>query len=180
MMATEVLLPSSFDIATELLIAQLLEEDLANVEHGKVAEQLQLNLMVHDSPEPPQPHSQKVNDRPETDEDVAARMLVDSARITGDSAYAQSLNAFDVASYQLAQKLAAAEKKLMLDAEFARRLQAAEDSGDIDTDAPEMQDADKCVTEYPSLAGSKCLPFDLPSVLGSELVTSILVCSVYC
>jgi hypothetical protein len=51
MMATEVLSPSSFDISTELLIAQLLEEDLANIEHGKVAEQLQLNLILHDDPD---------------------------------------------------------------------------------------------------------------------------------
>lgn len=149
-MTAQVLSQSSFDIATELLIAQLLEEDLANVEHGKVAEQLQLNLILYGSPEPPQPHSQQDDNGPESDEDVATRMLVESARLTGDAAYAQSLNSFDIASYQLAQKLAAAEKKIILDTEFAKRLQAAADSGDIDTDAPEMQDADKCVAEHPS------------------------------
>lgn len=150
MMAAEASPPSSFDIETELLIAQLLEEDLANIGHGKVAEELQLNFILYDSPEPPQPHSQKVDDGPETDEDAAARMFVESARLTGDAAYAQSLNSFDVASYQLAQKLAAAERKIVLDAEFAKRLQAAVDSGEIDTDAPEMQDADKCVAGHPS------------------------------
>ncbi|KAF9788557.1 hypothetical protein BJ322DRAFT_1049631 [Thelephora terrestris] len=155
MMAAEVLPPSSFDILSELLIAQLLEEDLANIEHGKAAEHSQLNLILHDSPESPQPHSEKVDDEPEADEVVAARLLVESARLTGDAAYAQSLhNSFDVASYQLAQKLAAAEKKIMLDAEFAKRLQAAEDGGEIDVDDPEMQDADK--------------------VLGSDVITSIL------
>ena len=154
-MATEVLPPSSFDIATELLIAQLLEEDLANVEHGKVAEQLQLNLILYDSPEPPGPHSQKVDEEPQSDEDVAARMFVESARLTGDSAYAQNLNSFDAASYQLAQKFAAAEKKIMLDAAFARRLQAVVDSGELDTDAPDMQDADKCVADRPSLVISR-------------------------
>ena len=156
MMATEVLSPSSFDISTELLIAQLLEEDLANIEHGKVAEQIQLNLILHGTPETTQPHSQEVGDDPDTDEDLAMRMFVESARITGDSAYAQSLyDPFDVASYQLAQKLAAAEKKIMLDAEFAKRLQAVHDAGGTDTDAPEMQDADRCVAGRPSLLVSR-------------------------
>ena len=151
MMATEVLSPSSFDISTELLIAQLLEEDLANIEHGKVAEQLQLNLILCDTPGTTQPHSQEVDDNPETDEEVALRMFVESARITGDAAYAQSLhNSLDIASYQLAQKLAAAEKKVLLDAEFAKRLQALDDAGELDTDDPEMQDADKCVADRPS------------------------------
>ncbi|KAF9652364.1 hypothetical protein BDM02DRAFT_3089237 [Thelephora ganbajun] len=155
MLATEVSELSSFDISTELLIAQLLEEDLANIEHGKVAEQIQLDLVLYDDPDITQPHSQKVDDEPDTDEDLAIRLFVENARVTGDAAYAQSLhNSFDVASYQLAQKLAAAEKKIMLDAEFAKRLQAANDSGEIDTDAPEMQDADK--------------------VLGSEIVSNIL------
>lgn len=154
-MAAEVLPPSSFDIATELLIAQLLEEDLTNIERGKVAEKLQLNLILDDSPELPQPHSRKVDDGPKTDEEMATRMFVESARLNGDSAYAQSLNSFDVASHHLAQQLAAAEKKIMLDAEFARRLQAAEDSGEVDTDSPDMQDVDKCVAELPSLVTSR-------------------------
>ena len=149
MMATEVLSPSSFDISTELLIAQLLEEDLASIEHGKVAEQLQLNLILG-TPNTNQPHSQVVDDGPETDEDVAMRMFVESARVTGDAAYAQSLhNSLDIASYQLAQKLAAAEKKILLDAEFAKRLQALDDAGELDTDDPEMQDADRYVAECP-------------------------------
>ena len=152
MMATKVSSPSSFDISTELLIAQLLAEDLANIEHGKVAEQVQLNLILYGTPETPQPHSQKVDDAPDTDEDLAMRMFVESARVTGDFAYAQSLHdTFDVASYQLAQKLAAAEKKIMLDAEFAKRLQAVGDAGQVDTDAPEMQDADRCVAGRPPL-----------------------------
>jgi len=156
MMATEVLPLSSFDISTELLIAQLLEEDLASIEHGKVAEQLQLNLILDDTPDTTQPHSQEANHDPETDEEVALRMFVESARVTGDAAYAQSLhNSVDIASYQLAQKLAAAEKKILLDAEFAKRLQAVDDAGEIDTDDPEMQDADRCVAERPSLPMSR-------------------------
>lgn len=161
MMATEVLSPSSFDISTELLIAKLLEEDLANIEHGKVAEQLQLNLILYDTPDTTQPHSRgvanEVTNDADTDEDMAMRMFVESARTTGDAAYAQSLhNSSDIASYQLAQKLAAAEKKFMLDAEFAKRLQAAVDSGEFDTDAPEMQDADGCVAEPSSLLVPRC------------------------
>jgi len=154
-MATKALSQSSLDISTELLIAQLLEEDLASIENGKAAEQFQLDLILYDDPDVTQPHSQEVDDDPETDEDVAIRMFVESARVSGDAAYAQSLNSFDVASYQLAQKLAAEDKKTMLDAEFAKRLQAAVDSGKIDTDAPEMQDADKCVAERPSLLMSR-------------------------
>jgi len=154
-MATEVLSPSSFDISTELLIAQLLEEDLANIEHGKAAEQLQLNLILYDKPDIAQPHSQKVDNGPDSDEDVAMRMFVENARVTGDAAYAQSLqSSFDVASYQLAQQLSAAEKKIMLDAEFAKHLQAAENSGEINMDAPEMQDVDRCVAQRPSLPTS--------------------------
>ena len=155
MMTTEALLRSSLNISTELLVAKLLQEDLANIENGKVAEQLQLHLILYDDPDITQPQSQKVDDDPETDEDVALRMLVESARISGDAAYAQSLNSSDVASYQLAQKLAVADKKTMLDAEFSKRLQAAVDGGEIDTDAPEMQDADKCVAERPSLLMSR-------------------------
>jgi len=161
MMASEVL-SSSFDIPTELLIAQLLEEDLANIGHGKVAERMQLNLMLFDNPDVTQPHPQKVD--PDTDEDVAARMFVENARVTGDAAYAHSLhNSFDAASYQLAQKLHAAEKKIMLDAEFAKRLQAAEDSGEVDTDAPEMQDVDRCVAERPSSSMLRPWPFCVSS-----------------
>ena len=155
MMAAEVLSPSS-DISTELLIAQLLEEDLANIRHGKIAEQMQLNLILYNNTDTPQPHSQKVDDNPDTDEDVATRMFVESARMTGDAAYAQSLHAsVDVASYQLAQKLAAAEKKIMLDAEFSKWLQAAEDSGEIGADVLNMQDADKCVAGRSSLLMSR-------------------------
>ena len=157
MMATKVVPPSSIDISTELLIAQLLEEDLANIGHGKVAERLQLNLILYDTPDIAQPHSQKLDDDLDTDGDVATRMLVKSARVTGDAAYAQNLhNSFDAASYQLAQKLAAAETKIMLDAEFAKRLQAVHDAGEVDTDAPEMQDADKYVAECPSPLLSRC------------------------
>ena len=178
MMATEVLPPSSIDIETELLIAKLLEEDLTTIENGKVAEQLQLNLVLHGDPNTTQPHSQKVDNDPDTDEDAAIRMLAESARVTADAALAQSLyNPFDVASYQLAQKLAAAEKKIMLDAEFAKRLQAADDSGEIDADAPEMQDADRCVAERPSLLVSRSSPV-CPSVYLARRSSAVYWCAV--
>lgn len=178
MMTTEVLPPSSIDIETELLIAKLLEEDLTTIENGKVAEQLQLNLVLHGDPNTAQPHSQKVDNDPDTDEDAAIRMLAESARVTADAALAQSLyNPFDVASYQLAQKLAAAEKKIMLDAEFAKRLQAADDSGEIDADAPEMQDADRCVAERPSLLVSRSSPV-CPSVYLARRSSAVYWCAV--
>ena len=143
MMATNALstLP---DAPTQLLIARLLEEDRASIENGKVAQRLQFDLVLHknSNPKAPQPHFQEVD----TGEEVA--IFTKSAGVTAGAV--QSLhNSFDVASYQLAQKLAAAEKKIMLDAEFARRLQAASDSGQIDVDAPEMQDMDRCVAERP-------------------------------
>lgn len=142
------------DIPTQLLIARLLEEDLTSIENGKVAEKLQLDLVLYSDPnsKTPQPHFQEVD----TNEEVAMQMFTESARVTADTVLAQSLhNSLDIASYQLAQKLAAAEKKIMLDAEFARRLQAASDSGQIDMDAPEMQDADRCVAGRPWLMASR-------------------------
>ena len=147
MTATDTL-PTPPDILTQLLIARLLEEDMTSIENGKVAEQLQLDLILHSNSNPKvlQPHFQEVD----TDDEVAMRMFTKSARVTTDAVVAQSLhNSLDVASYQLAQKLAAAEKKIMLDAEFAKRLQAAIDGGQIDTDAPEMQDVDRCVAGRP-------------------------------
>lgn len=53
-------------------------------------------------------------------------------------------------THQLAQKLAAAEKKIALYAELAGRLQAACDTGGIDVDPPETQGADRCVAGRPS------------------------------
>ena len=47
------------------------------------------------------------------------------------------------ASRQYAQKLAAAEKKCALDAEFARRLQAAINEGHDDDDDFDMRDAER-------------------------------------
>ena len=158
-MATKVLAPSSSDFETELLIAQLLEDDLATIENGTVAEQLQLNLVLYDDSDAAnisRPHSQKVDDDPDTDGDVATRVFAESAGVTADAALAQSLvNSFGVGSYQLAQKLITAEMKIMLDAEFAKRLQAAANGGEIDTDAPEMQDAGRYVMELPSLLVSR-------------------------
>ena len=56
----------------------------------------------------------------------------------------------------MAQSLpVAAEENNTLGTEFAKRLQAADDTGEIDMDAPEMQDADWCVVEHPSLSVSK-------------------------
>jgi large subunit ribosomal protein L40e len=45
---------------------------------------------------------------------------------------------------------------VVVDAEFAKRLQAVHDAGEVDTDGPEMQDADKYVAECPSPLLSRC------------------------
>jgi hypothetical protein len=133
---------SSNDLSTELLISQLLEEDLRSIEYGKYAEQLQLDEFPADSSTPQLKEPSFVDD-----EETAVRLFVQGSRLSTDAACAEllqhSVDVSNVASQQLAQKLAAAERKYLLDAEFAKRLQAADDGGEVDTDDPQMQDAER-------------------------------------
>ena len=52
-------------------------------------------------------------------------------------------------TFRLAQKLAAAERRIKLDAELAKYLQAVEDDGETYADAPEVQDVDRRVATRP-------------------------------
>ncbi|KAI0765331.1 hypothetical protein C8Q74DRAFT_1287700 [Fomes fomentarius] len=93
-----------------------------------------------------------------TDEDVVLDVLAAEISANKNAAVAQALQHADdsnmAASRQYAQKLAAAEKKYALDAEFARQLQEAIDNGDDDDDDLDMRDAE--------------------SVLGQDAIESIL------
>ncbi|KDQ60169.1 hypothetical protein JAAARDRAFT_597882 [Jaapia argillacea MUCL 33604] len=137
------------DALTELLIAQLLQEDLRDAAATKEAEKIQLDLVLADSAMrkghiPKRSYNTRSN-TPPADGDVALELLAADARLTGDAVYAQSLQLSDeasvVANMQFAMRVAAAEKKALLDAEFARRLQSADEEG-MDTDDPQMMDAE--------------------------------------
>ncbi|KAI0360484.1 hypothetical protein OH77DRAFT_1501240 [Trametes cingulata] len=133
------------DMLTELLIAQMLEEDMRHLEDMRAAEQLQLGEALRTSALaagrfPKRSHPTKLG---HSDQDVALEILSAEVIANKDAVIAQALQHQEdsnlVASRQYAQKLAAAEKKCALDAEFARRLQQALDDGDEDV---EMRDAE--------------------------------------
>ncbi|KAF7350397.1 RBR-type E3 ubiquitin transferase [Mycena venus] len=131
------------DILSGLLIAQLLEEDLRLLESTKEAERLQLDQVLAVSARAkgriPKFSTSAPGISGKDDEDVALEILAEDARVSSDAAFAQRVQASTIADMQYAQKVAAAEKKLMLDAEFARRLQAVDDEGQ-DTD--QVKDAE--------------------------------------
>ncbi|KAI0674525.1 hypothetical protein C8Q78DRAFT_1015358 [Trametes maxima] len=133
------------DMLTELLIAKMLEDDMRALENARAAEELQLSEAMQSSalaagrfPRRVQPVSLGVSD-----EDVAFDILSSEILANKDAAIAQAMQHAEdsnvIASKQYAQKLAAAEKKCALDAEFARRLQEAMNNGEEDID---MRDAE--------------------------------------
>jgi hypothetical protein len=79
------------------------------------------------------------------DGDLALAIFVADARLTSDAAYVESLQLSEeasfVASRQYAQTVGAAEKKLLLDTEFARKLQDAENAGTAKSGV--LEDADR-------------------------------------
>lgn len=143
---TEVLGNGNNDMLSELLIAKLLEEDVRLLENARAAEELQLNETIASSaladgrfPKKGGYKSGGVRGAPSIqrpDEDIVIEVLAAEINATKDALIAQSLqHASDsnmASSRQYAQKLAAAEKKNLLDAEFARRLQQAIDDGEDD------------------------------------------------
>lgn len=166
---------SNADVLSELLVAQLLEEDLRDLEYIKQAERLQLDQLIADSSKGGR-RIPKFSKAPSSDnEDIAVRLMVEDARLSSDALYAQALqhstDVNNVASLQLAQSLAAAEKKIRLDEEFARRLQEADDGGEIDTDDINMRDAERYAHSQ-FLAYS---PYISGSVLGTDRIESIMV-----
>lgn len=140
------LAPPHSDVLSELLVAQLLEEDLRDFEFSQQAERLQLDQLIADSSKGNR-RIPKYARMSVDDEEIAVRLMVQGARLTSDASLAQTLqhstDVNHIASQQLAQKLAATERKILLDAEFARRLQDTDDAGDFDTDAPNMRDAER-------------------------------------
>ncbi|KAJ7755328.1 hypothetical protein DFH07DRAFT_743267 [Mycena maculata] len=125
------------DMLSELLIAQLLEEDLRLLGSAKEAERLQFDQVIAASAlakgRIPKFSGSVGVPVAKDDEDIALEIYAQDARLSSDSAYAQRIQSSGLADMQYAQKVAAAEKKLMLDAEFAMRLQAIDDEG-RDTD----------------------------------------------
>ncbi|KAJ7152586.1 hypothetical protein C8R43DRAFT_1003009 [Mycena crocata] len=128
------------DVLSELLIAQILEEDLRLLNSTKEAERLQLDQVLAVSARAkgriPKFSASAATLVLKNDEDIALEIYAEDARLSSDAAYAQRIQASGLADMQYAQKLAAAEKKLMLDSEFAKRLQAVDDEG-RDTDRVE-------------------------------------------
>ncbi|KAJ7487800.1 hypothetical protein FB451DRAFT_1528476 [Mycena latifolia] len=125
------------DVLSELLIAQLLEEDLCLLGSAKEAERLQLDQVIAISTRAtgriPKFSASTGVSEVKDDADIALEIYAEDARLSSDSAYAQRIQSSNIADRQYAQKVAAAERKLMLDAEFARRLQAVDEEGrDID------------------------------------------------
>lgn len=107
------------------------------------AEKLQLSQAMQDSSGSTTDRSFQKSARPATpDGEVALRLMMEDARLSGDALFAQasqhSEDSNATMSLQYAQKLAAEEKKLAIDAEFARRLQEA----DEDDDNPDGADAE--------------------------------------
>ena len=158
---TEVASGANSDVLTELLIAKLLEEDLLSIEDTRTAEVLQLHEALNSSalaagrfPRKFQP-MQGTPVR-QTDHDFAIDVLAAEINANKDALMAQALQHAEdsnmAASRQYAQKLAAAEKKCLLDAEFARRLQQQFDDGQDDERA--MRDAERCRRSFVSVAVS--------------------------
>ena len=116
---------------------------------AREAERLQLTQVIADTSKANGRIPKKVAFKHvRSDEDIAMELFVEEARINGDAALAQALqqstDSSAIAGQQLAQKLAATEKKIMLDAEFARRLQERTDDDDDDTNDLDTLDAERC------------------------------------
>ncbi|KAI0777234.1 hypothetical protein BD413DRAFT_601706 [Trametes elegans] len=133
------------DMLNELLIARMLEDDMHELANARAAEALQLSEALRTSALAGCrfPKNVKAVDLGPSDQDVAFEILAAEIVANKDAALAQAMQHEDdrnvVASRQYAQKLAAAEKKCALDAEFAKRLQQAIDNGEDDV---QMQDAE--------------------------------------
>lgn len=146
----DVLTTPNNDLVNELLIAKLLEDDMRELESLRAAEELQLNETLATSALAAGrfPKKAKSGVLGHTDYDVVLDVLQAEINANKDALMAQALQHADdsnmAASRQYAQRLAAAEKKCLLDTEFAKRLQQAIDDGeDNDND---MRDAERCLS----------------------------------
>ncbi|KAI0827131.1 hypothetical protein BC628DRAFT_1409914 [Trametes gibbosa] len=139
------------DILSELLIAQMLEDDMRQLENARTAEEIQLSDALRSSAlaAGQNPRTYQVGSPYRSDQDVAVESFICEVIANKDAVFAQALQHTEekniIASFQYAQKLAAAEKKSALDAEFAKRLQEAIDNGENDTD---MRDAESVLGQH--------------------------------
>ncbi len=158
---TEVASNANPDMLTELLIAKLLEDDMRSIENTRAAEEFQFHEALNSSvlaagrlPKKLQPQS-GTNPVRQTDHDLAMDVLAAEINANKDALIAQALQHADdrnmAVSRQYAQKLAAAEKKYLLDAEFAKRLQQEFDEGEDDEQA--VRDAERCRRSSVSVVG---------------------------
>lgn len=139
------------DAASQLLIAELLNDELNERLSYQYAEQLQAHELseaeLHESEMPTTSQPKAV--APVVDDfEMALRLYAADSRASGDAALAAThqlhLDANFTAGRQYAQQVAAAETKLALDAEYARQIQAAYDDGAPDD--VNMQEADQYVS----------------------------------
>lgn len=137
------------DIASQMLIAELLNEELNDRLSSQYAEQLQANelsaIELHEGGTAATPQPEVVV--PVDDFELALRLSASDTRACGDAAlaakYQLHLDANFTAGRQYAQQVAAAEAKIILDAEYARRVQAAYDNGAAED--VNMQEVDRYV-----------------------------------
>ncbi|KAI6021711.1 hypothetical protein BKA83DRAFT_610824 [Pisolithus microcarpus] len=131
------------DLGSNLLIAHLIDQDLQALTDAQVAENVQLEsvLAISAFRNGALPRfTRRVEEAEGVPHDAATAMgiFLSDARLASDYAVAEALQAAQESAFtagqQLAQKLAAEEKKIALDSEFARRLQAAIDDGADDAD----------------------------------------------
>ena len=138
------------DLLSEMLIAELLEEDMVILGSARAAEDMQMKEALNSSSTlatgrfPKKQKSATTLSKGSDHSDTVLTTLAAEISAAKDALLAQSMQHAEdsnmAASRQYAQKLAASEKKSMLDAEFAKRLQQAIDDGeDIDT----MGDAER-------------------------------------
>ncbi|KAH9849628.1 hypothetical protein C2E23DRAFT_355417 [Lenzites betulinus] len=133
------------DTLTELMIAKMLEDDMRQLQNARAAEAIQLGEALRASALAAGRIPTQIQPVPlwRSDQDVALQAFICEVVANKDAVLAQALQHAEekniVASLQYAQKLAAAEKKSALDAEFAKRLQQAIDNGEDETD---MRDAE--------------------------------------
>ncbi|KIY43295.1 hypothetical protein FISHEDRAFT_53809 [Fistulina hepatica ATCC 64428] len=132
---------------TEMLIARLVEEDLRMLEATRAAEKMQLAAILSESRDGG--HDEAMSPSPPlSDTDAVVEAFANECRVNVDAIVAQSIvgrEANLAGDWQLAQKLAASEKKFALDSEFARRLHQQETDGLID--ANEFKDAESLLSK---------------------------------
>jgi hypothetical protein len=102
------------EVLSEILIAQLLEEDLRLLGSAKEAERLQLDQVFAVSARAtgriPKFSAKAGVSTTQDDEDLALALLAEDARVSSDAAFAQRVQASTIADVHYAQKVAAAEK----------------------------------------------------------------------